>query len=361
MRILHVSDISNVGYTLVKELVRMGIDAALVKPINLPLIQRADISSDDFIIKLGVKKRVLPLAKMGRYLLKEKKNWDLFHIHYLYTIAYTTKFFKLPYIVQVHGNDVRTALSGGIYHGVIHKALKRIAGRGALKLLASTPNQVHLVEELIPRIKAEYLPLPIDLELFSEAKARQLSTLFSHLHDGVDILITMPTSLNFKTKGNDIFVKALSKVNFFSKSYRIAAIAYGNDLRKFIELARKLNLWKHVTLLNKIPNDQMPGLYGASDLIIGAITPNEVFGMTALEAMACGTSTLNTWSKRYYGETGFPTIPYDEEAIKQFLQDFLNDDDLLENLARKQKRIVQENHNSEKVAKRLLEIYKQKL
>ena len=58
MRILHVLDIANVGYTLVKELVRIGVDAALLKPMDAIPIQHSDISDENFVIKLGVKKKV---------------------------------------------------------------------------------------------------------------------------------------------------------------------------------------------------------------------------------------------------------------------------------------------------------------
>jgi glycosyltransferase involved in cell wall biosynthesis len=359
VRVLYVLDIANVSYTFVKELNRIGIEASLLKPVNRPPIQHSDVCADEFVIKLGIKRRFISEARIFRYLLRERKSWDLFHINYLYTYAYMGRLLRLPYVVHAHGSDVRLALSDGMYNGVIHKALKKVAGREALRLLASTPNLIPLIKRLIPGIKVTYLPNPIDFEIFSEARARELSSSFSWLHEGVDTLITMPTSIDFKTKGHDMVLKAVSEVGL--RSYRIVAIARGKDLKGFLELAKKLNLWKNVLLLSPVPNDQMPGLYGVSDLVIGAITPNEVFGMTALEAMACGAPTLNTWSEKYYGDTGFITVSYDEGALKRILQDLIDDEGLRKKMAKRQQEWVRENHGSRRVTRGLLEIYEQVL
>ena len=294
---------------------------------------------------------------MSSHLLKEKGNWDLFHIHYLYSNAYVAGLLKLPYIVHLHGSDVRLIFDGGIYNGVLHKALKRFACKRALTMLASTPNLLSLIRRLVPEVKSIYLPNPIDFKVFSRVNASKLSSCFSYLHDGIDVLITMPVKMDFKAKGNDVVLKVLSKVDFGSNSYRIATIAYGTDLPKFVELARKLGLKKRVVILKPIFHNHMPGLYGVSDVVIGAVTPREVFGMVALEAMACGSPTVNTWSKKYYGETGFPTIPYHEEKLGHFLQNLINDVELRNKVAWKQLQWVKRNHHSRKVVGKLMKIY----
>jgi len=234
--------------------------------------------------------------------------------------------------------------------------MKLFALKKASRVLASTPNLVPLINSFSPATNALYLPNPVDTKYFEPANAQKLSMSFTHLHDGVDLLITAPTAVDFSTKGSGILLKALSKIKK-PPDYRLVIIKHGQDFRKLLELVVKLGLRSKVKIIDPVPNELMPGLYGISDIVVAAISKQEVLGMTALESMACGTPTLNTWSRKYYGDAGFPLLPFGTEALKNLIEHLISDQELRANVARAQLEWVKANHSSEVIAKLLIQIY----
>ena len=102
----------------------------------------------------------------------------------------------------------------------------------------------------------------------------------------------------------------------------------------------------------------MPGLYGVSDIVVGAMSKSRVFGMTALESMVCGRLTINTWSRRHYGDTGFPEIEYGVKYLARLLERLIEDESLRRRMANAQREWVSTNHGSKTVASKLLGLYK---
>lgn len=349
MNVLHVNDVANVGYVLVKELASMGVNAKLLV-LKEHYTSRYAGSYEDFVV------RVTDIDGLFRLMFK---NWDIIHVHYLRIPAYVASLAITPIILHVHGSDIRLAYDKSLYEGLIHRSLKYLTLKRSRRVLVSTPNLIALVKGILPDVRnLSYLPNPIDTSYFNCSNARRLSEYFASLRDGVEVLITMPTRVHFKTKGNHILAKILASINT-SKDYRLVMVRDGPDLPKLLELLGRTGLRRRALFINPIPNRLMPGFYGVSDIVVAAISKSEVFGVTALESMACKTPTINTWSRRYYGDTGFQPIPYNLESLSIILEELINDPSTRRKIADVQEKWVKRTHNSKIIAEKLLRIYRE--
>lgn len=104
-----------------------------------------------------------------------------------------------------------------------------------------------------------------------------------------------------RTKGFDLLVRAFALAAARIPDARLL-LAVGKDgadgrqrrqLEELMALARELGVADRIRVLDPIPHRQTPDYYRAADVFV---LPSrvEAFGMTAIEAMACGTPTVVT-------------------------------------------------------------------
>lgn len=109
------------------------------------------------------------------------------------------------------------------------------------------------------------------------------------------------------------------------------------------------------------PRSALRNFYGAADVFVS--TPwYEPFGITPLEAMACGTPVIgsNVGGIKYTvadGETGFLVEPNDPSALADRLRDILSDAALRRRMGRRSLERIASHFTWEKVAGALLPLY----
>ncbi|NUO60056.1 MAG: glycosyltransferase [Hamadaea sp.] len=97
--------------------------------------------------------------------------------------------------------------------------------------------------------------------------------------------------------------------------------------RRLVETAEGLGVADRVELLGGVPNDRMPELYRSHDLL--ACTPAyETFGMTPLEAMACGTPVVayavgGLADSVAHGVSGLLVAPGDVDGLAKAIRELL--------------------------------------
>lgn len=128
-------------------------------------------------------------------------------------------------------------------------------------------------------------------------------------------------------KGYDLLIRALPTVLARTPNATLA-LALGADnpppeemslIAKLIELINELGVGRHVRFLSHIPDDELADHYRAAD-VFALCSRYEPFGMTAIEAMACGTPTVVTtrgglWEELKFGADALFANPLDPVAF----------------------------------------------
>jgi len=144
---------------------------------------------------------------------------------------------------------------------VIRKALQ-----GAQHLFYSTPDLASLVMAVRP--DAEFLPNPVDTELFRPAELDS---------DAADVLIACSLSAN---KGVANILEAVRMLIAERPAIRITAIAHGEAVSSFDD-------FPNVTLVSHQLRWKLPALIARHRVIVGQAHMGAI-GMVELEAMSCG-------------------------------------------------------------------------
>ena len=121
--------------------------------------------------------------------------------------------------------------------------------------------------------------------------------------------------------------------------------------------AREVEKRAPVRFLGYVPDDDLPLLYNASELLVYP-SLYEGFGLPVLEAMACGTPVVTSNSSslpEVVGEAGVLVNPYDVGAIKEGIRRALLDSNLRERLRREGLKRAQ-TFTWEKAAKETLKV-----
>jgi D-inositol-3-phosphate glycosyltransferase len=146
-------------------------------------------------------------------------------------------------------------------------------------------------------------------------------------------------------KGIDNVVRALANVRTMGLPLRLIIVGGESDdednnpeLMRLKELTRELHVEESVTFAGRQNRDVLKYYYSAADIFI--TTPwYEPFGITPLEAMACGTPVIgsNVGGIKYSvedGKTGYLVPPNDVDTLSQRIYELLSEPVLLNRMKR---------------------------
>jgi glycosyltransferase involved in cell wall biosynthesis len=260
---------------------------------------------------------------------------DVYHAHYLLQDCYiAARLGKKPLIGHAHGSDLRTSLKHPLWGRIVRHNLKNCD-----KILVSTPDILNIAKQF--REDAEYLPNPVDTELFYSKPIVQ------HYRKKK---VLIASDSNWNVKGTDIVIRALSKIK---DEVDVSIIKYGVDFDRTITLALSLNL--HLNVLPKVPHNRLNEYYWSADVIIDQFRLGSL-GMVSLEAIACGRPVITNVSSEYLEYKDFPlknvcTAEKIADAIK----------DCSEEVWRKEYDYIVMHHEPQKVMAGMGKIYTQLL
>jgi glycosyltransferase involved in cell wall biosynthesis len=233
-------------------------------------------------------------------------------------------------IGHAHGTDLRKSLNHTLWGRIVRHNLKKCD-----KILVSTPDVLGIAKQF--REDAEYLPNPVDEELFYPKPI--------HKHNGKKRVLIASDS-NWRVKGTDIAIRGLSMIR---NDVDVSIIEHGVDFRKTVALASSLDL--HLNILPKVPHEKLNEYYWEADIVIDRFKLGSL-GMVSLEAIACGRPVVTYVSSEFQEYIDFPSKDVDtEEKVVTAVQEA----DV--NLWKKESDYLTKKHGVNMLVGRLLKIY----
>lgn len=166
-------------------------------------------------------------------------------------------------------------------------------------------------------------------------------------------------------KGVDTVIRALPAVRAAFPGARYAVAGVGPHRSELERGVAELGLGDAVRFLGFVGDDELPALYNAADLYVGASRRVELlaegFGIALVEASACGLAVVGGRSGGVpdavrEGETGLLVDPDDPAAVAEGITRLLGDDELRRRMGVAGRRAVETYYNWDRVARDLMQI-----
>lgn len=174
-----------------------------------------------------------------------------------------------------------------------------IVYRHADRVIATTPQQAEAIVEGygLPRHDVSVIPPGIDLDRYRPASERHVRAVRTRLGLRRDDVYTVGRAAH--NKGYDLLIRALPSLRRSVPDARLV-MAVGADaaadrrrIRRWDALARDLGVAAHVEWRGHVDDSDMADSYRAAG-VFALPSRYEPFGMTAVEAMACGAPCVIT-------------------------------------------------------------------
>lgn len=243
--------------------------------------------------------------------LAGQKRFDLIHAHWVLpnapAAALVARLKHLPLVISLHGSDVFVAEKGRAFGAAARWCFNRAA--------AMTSCSDDLINRAVAlgadEARISLIPYGADTKVFrvSEADTQQVRQRLGLCPD--DVMLLAVGRMVYK-KGFEFLVAAMPHILQYAPNARLVFVGYG-DLRD--ELERQANtagLNSHIVFAGKVPRQEIPAYFGASDVVVVPSVRDaagNVDGLpnVVLEAMAAGKPLIAS------NIAGFPDVIHDGE------------------------------------------------
>ena len=386
MRILHV--IQNMSprhggpTTVLKALARAqaiaGLDVTLCTTNEDYSAGKMDVPSHAPVIENGVtiwyhRVNFFPLvfsATLAKWLKREIAGFDIVHIHGLYRFPVTYAAWRArragtPYVICTHGS-----LDPFLYNQSRYSLpLKRIYER-----LFDIPNlnhaaAIHYTAEeeadrasfLSLRTKPVIVPNGIDWESYKNLPAKGFFRMRLRLDEETPLVLFLGR-INFK-KGLDLLVPAFSQVLQQHPQARLAIVGPDNEghRSKVRRWCGEQGIENKVFFVDYIGPEEVKQAYVDADVfVLPSYTEN--FGMTVVEAMACGcpvviSDQVNIWREVQDAGAGL-VVRLDPREIANAMCRVLADKELTRAMGTRGRRAARERYAWPRIVEQLTQIYR---
>ena len=350
MNILYAGNMANVGYIICKRLRNDGLDIDLLMEKNPK--QTADPLKSDptldgkypewikFFDKNQTSWKFDVIKKM------RDKKYDLIHGHVEFPIfAY---FSRKPYVAQTLGSDLRElAFSNSLRGFLLRRALRK-----AKVVFFYEPLDPSLLKKL--KINTGiHLPIMWDTDFFHKIKPTK-NECSDHL------TIFYPADLDWRLKGNDIFLKGFSKfVQKFPK-VKLIIVDRGIDSKKTHQLAASLKIEKYIKFIEgPLNSSELLHYYNLCDIVADQFVLDGVGGIGA-ETFSCEKPLLTYCTSETYGDLyAEPPPVINANKVEDVIHglELLTDKDFRLKKGKEGREWITTYHSGEKLSKKIKTVY----
>lgn len=285
--------------------------------------------------RLLIEHRKIPYLRMILYYISgtvltiyvaKKKKCALVHVHWAIPtglIGVMVRFLiKIPFIVTIHGSDIRMALKGREF---LKKIFLKVCKKAIRIHCVSEVQEKELKKLGILKDKISSFPMGVDENFINLNKRRNING------KNHEFLIISNRNL-IKLYNVSLLIRAIPIILKANKNVKFIIAGDGEEKEKIKKEVRDLNLTEFVKFLGRIPHKEMPELLMKSDIYVSTSLFDGT-SVSLLEAMASGCFPVvsdipsnREWIKD--GENGFLFHPDNEELLANKIIDAINDKEL---------------------------------
>jgi len=355
-------------HILNKALYKKGIDVS-VYTTNAGL---ENVSTNEEIIVDGIKVIYFEFTKFFEFfnptgwqfslplknaLKNNIKKFDLIYIvstwnFPVFIASYFSEKYKKPYIISPRGHLYKDVLKKKFFKKIpyYHIFLKRYLNRAFIHY---TSYDEALNCHSLLKLKSKYFVIPNGIELDEFEKIKKIEK-----EDKKTILFLGRISWK---KGLDILISAYAKI--LKERNDLHLLIVGNDEEGFLEKVKgwvkNYGILKDVTFKGMVTGEEKLKIYSKSDIFV-LPSYSENFGMSVIEAMACGVPIIISNKVGIYKEVeenrAGIVVETNAESLYKGMKNLLDDENLRKKCIENAYKMVK-NYDINKVVDRMIEIY----
>jgi glycosyltransferase involved in cell wall biosynthesis len=379
MKFLILGNMANDGYSVAKELRKMGesVDLAINlsdfgmalpewedgdfnKEIDPYKIKTEDLENSwqrpnwiiyfDFKNNLG-KKYFLKKIKARIELLRMIRKYDVIEAHVPFSIY--TQFSGRAYAVYEAGWIRYFPFQGGFRNKLAKRGYQK-----AKMIIMTNPDTFQISDNLkyLDQKNICFIPFAIDPEKYKPKPNPVFREKFLKQNE---FLMFSPSRQIWKEKGNDKMIRAFGE---FVKKYpnaKLIMVAWSVDEIKSKNLVKELKLENNVIWIKPVPKNELIEYYNASDIVLDQFTLGS-WGTSTPEAMSCGKPVLMFYKKEYilraFGEEPPILNSFTEDEILKNMLLLASDKKNREKFGSEGRKWIIKTHSPRIVAEKHLEV-----
>jgi len=234
-----------------------------------------------------------------------------------------------PHVVVVHGAEITVPGRLPVSHAAARSVL-----RGAAGIVAAGSYPAREAERAAGRALPTLLVPPgVDPVRFAPPTAAARVATRQRLGLDQTRPLVLGVSRLVPRKGFDVLLEAVAGL---PADIQVVVAGSGRDRARLLGLVGRLGLEGRVRLLGRVPDAELPALYGCADVFAmlcrdrwGGLEA-EGFGIVFVEAGACGVPSVAGRSGGSHeavvdGETGFVVDPHDVVGVRMAIERLLRD------------------------------------
>ncbi|MBU1260237.1 MAG: glycosyltransferase family 4 protein [Planctomycetes bacterium] len=246
-----------------------------------------------------------------------------------------------PFVVSIMGSDVIYCAKG--LSTVIKGWLTRYALKKADMICSTSRFMIDRTVDLRPAtVPIKHIPFGVDYELFRPVVRQETK------ESEKGFLIGFVKALSPKY-APDILISAMPEICRQLPDARLVIIGQGPMKAQLQNMARELGIMDKVEFTGFIPNEKLPVFFNSFDVFVHPSICQESFGVSILEASACGCPVVATRvggvpEVCIDGQTGILIEPNNPDVLAEAIIKLAKNPELRNNIGRAGRDFVVKNY-----------------